>query len=69
MCTQPDVHSKCSGVAVVRSTVCLCKASCSLVRATAKEQHLLLISPLFFQEPEAEIALAELPGTWGNSQC
>lgn len=50
MCAQPDVHLKCSRAAAECGEVCLCKASCSLVRATGKEQHLLLISSLFFQE-------------------
>lgn len=50
MCTQPDVQSKRSGAAVVCRGVCLCKASSSLVKAPAKEQHLLLIPSLFFLE-------------------
>lgn len=50
MCAQPDVHSKCSRAAVVCSGVCLCKASLPLVKAPAKEQHLLLIPSLFIQE-------------------
>lgn len=45
----PDVHpARCALPSA--SGVCLCKASLCLVKAPAKEQHLLLIPSLFFHE-------------------
>lgn len=69
MCTQPDVRSKCCRAAVLCSGVCLCKASLSLVKAPAKEQHLLLIPSLFCQEASGRGCTCCAAGDTGNSQC
>lgn len=51
----PEVHpARCavqlSRAAVVHSEVCLCKASCCLVRATVEGAASVLISSLFFEK-------------------